>query len=129
MILSITLLKYLSTLKDPDWDCQVVRNTVHLIPAMDCMVQKLDLCCEEPELQCDDHLLRYLAKLLVRCRVWGEARWDMTSRPRDVDHRSSHAVDAATTPRHRIPDLDRMAWMQSMDLDDEKWFEEVLGMS
>ncbi|KAF5865073.1 hypothetical protein ETB97_005314 [Aspergillus alliaceus] len=123
MILSITLLKYLSTLKDPDWDCQAVRNRVHLISTMDCMLRKLDLSSKEPDLQCNDHLLKLLSKLLTRCRAWAEARWNM----------ASHVEGVETTPNsdtisynHRIPDLDQITWMQSMDLGDDQWFEDVL---
>ncbi|KAH8427733.1 uncharacterized protein LDX57_005442 [Aspergillus melleus] len=137
MILTITLLKYLSTLQDPDWDCRAVRNTVHLISTMDCMRQKLDLSSKEPELQCSDHLLKYLSKLLTRCRVWGEGRWDMGSQMQDVETRpdrgASHNTNCqnhsqSQSQGHHIPDMDQMAWMQSMDLGSEQWFEDVLGM-
>ncbi|GAQ05067.1 hypothetical protein ALT_2388 [Aspergillus lentulus] len=123
MILTITLLKYLSTLQDPEWDCQAVRDTVHLISTMDGMIQKLDLSSEEPELQCDDHLLKFLSKLLTRCRLWAEARWH------DAETRQGQSASADTTGRnHQIPELDQMVWMQSMDLGDDQWFENVLGM-
>ncbi|RHZ48793.1 uncharacterized protein CDV56_105380 [Aspergillus thermomutatus] len=119
MILTITLLKYLSTLQDPEWDCQAVRNTVHLISTMDCMLQKLDLSSKEPELQCNDHFLKFLSKLLTRYRLWAEARWDVASQIHDVETRPGQSP---------IPDLDQMVWMQSMDLGDDQWFESVLGM-
>ncbi|KAI9046237.1 C6 transcription factor [Aspergillus affinis] len=135
MILTITLLKYLSTLQDPNWDCRAVRNTVHLISTMDCMRQKLDLSSKEPELQCNDHLLKYLSKLLTRCRVWGESRWHMGSQIQDVEIRPGRGASPDTNCRNpsqsqgnHIPDLDQMAWMQSMDLGSEQWFEDVLGM-
>ncbi|KLJ07841.1 hypothetical protein EMPG_16670 [Blastomyces silverae] len=131
MILSITLLKYLSTLRDPEWDCQVVRNTVHLISTMDCLLQKLELSSKEPELQCDDHLLKYLSKLLTRCRVWGEARWNMASQAQDVETTPGPGRSAnpdTTLHSHPIPDLDQMVWMQSMDLGNDQWFEDVLGI-
>ncbi|KAL2786274.1 hypothetical protein BJX66DRAFT_37334 [Aspergillus keveii] len=117
MILTVTLLKYLSTLRDPDWDCQAVRNTVHLISTLDSMLQKIELTSREPELQCDDHLLKYLTKLIARCRGWAEARWNVASQ-------TPHNAGA----RHHIPDLDQMAWLQSMDLGDDQWFETALGM-
>ncbi|GFF74811.1 hypothetical protein CNMCM6936_001766 [Aspergillus lentulus] len=123
MILTITLLKYLSTLQDPEWDCQAVRDTVHLISTMDGMIQKLDLSSEEPELQCDDHLLKFLSKLLIRCRLWAEARWH------DEETRQGRSANSDTTGHnHHIPELDKMVWMQSMDLGDDQWFENVLGM-
>ena len=61
------------------WDCQAVRNTVRLISTIDCMLQKFDLCNKEPELQCGDHLLKYLSKLLSRYRGWAEARWNLVA--------------------------------------------------
>ncbi|KAL4900319.1 hypothetical protein BDW74DRAFT_170898 [Aspergillus multicolor] len=151
MILTITLLKYLSTLKDPDWDCQAVRNTVHLISTMDCMLQRLDLASKEPELQgCGDHLLLFLSKLLSRSRMWGEARWNLEGQGQsqmDDVQSSCHSApvpsttitgsesDAASqgqpqtqTYNYYVPDLDQMVVMQSMDLGDNQWFENVLGM-
>lgn len=129
MILSITLLKYLSTLKDPEWDCQAVRSTVNLISTMDSMLQKLDLGNKEPELQCNDHLLKYLSKLLTRCRLWAEAQWGMASQIQDVDTRPCQSANPDTTSHnHQIPDLNQIAWMQSMDLGDDQWFEDVLNI-
>ncbi|KAK9418998.1 hypothetical protein SUNI508_07519 [Seiridium unicorne] len=48
MIMCVTILKYLSTLADPSWDCQAVRNTIDLTSTMDRMVEKLDLASREP---------------------------------------------------------------------------------
>lgn len=150
MILTITLLKYLSTLKDPAWDCQAVRSTVNLISALDCMLQRLDLASKEPELQgSDDHLLLFLSKLLQRSRLWGEARWSLdqgsgqgqrqmediqsscqssiAAPPVDVESdAASHYLTQAQA--QYIPDLDQMSFMQSMNLGDDQWFENVLGM-
>ncbi|KAL4978408.1 hypothetical protein BDW66DRAFT_149243 [Aspergillus desertorum] len=160
MILIITLLKYLSTLRGPDWDCQAVRNTVHLISTLDCMLQRLDLASKEPELQgCGDHLLMFLSKLLRRSRVWGQARWNVeqgqstgqgqgqgqnqmddvqtscqsSAAPVPVNTESDVTGQSQTqtqlqTYNYYVPDLDQMVFMQSMDLDDDTWFENVLGM-
>lgn len=129
MILSITLLKYLSVLDDPDWDCHAVRNTIHLITTVDCMLQKLDLSSREPELQCKDHLLKYLSKLLSRSRMWTEARWNTASQVQDVETRPCRGSSPdAISHNNYIPGLDQMDWIQSMDLGDDKWFEDVLGM-
>ncbi|CAG7938510.1 unnamed protein product [Penicillium nalgiovense] len=127
MILSITLLKYLSTLKDPEWDCQAVRNTVDLTSAMDCMLQKLDQSSKE--LQCDDHLLKLLSKLLTKCRRWAEARLKMASQLQDMGSTPCQSSNPDTTSHdHHIPYLDQMVWMQSMDLGNDQWFEDVLGI-
>ncbi|RAK99295.1 fungal specific transcription factor domain-containing protein [Aspergillus ibericus CBS 121593] len=123
MILNITLLKYLSTLQDPEWDCQAVRNTVDLVSTMDCMLQKLDQTSKEPELQCNDHLLTYLTKLLTKCRQWAEARLNMASRGMETPCQND-----TTSHNHHIPDLDQIVWMQSMDLGDDQWFDSVLSM-
>jgi hypothetical protein len=124
MILSITLLKYLSTLQDPDWDCHAVRNTVNLISTMDRMLLKLDLGSKEPELQCNDHLLKLLSKLLSKCRVWAQAQWNISPQMEFPD-----TGPCQSDGHHgRIPDLDQMAWMQSMDLGNDQWLQEVLGM-
>ncbi|OQD92492.1 hypothetical protein PENSOL_c041G03361 [Penicillium solitum] len=129
MILSVTLLKYLSTLKDPEWDCEAVRSTVDLTSTMECMAQKLDQSSKDPELQCDDHLLKLLTKLLTKCRLWAEARWTMASQLQDVATRPCGSANSETTyHNHHIPDLDQMTWMQSMDLGDDQWLEGVLGI-
>lgn len=152
MILTITLLKYLSTLKDPAWDCQAVRSTVNLISALDCMLRRLDLASKEPELQgSDGHLLLFLSKLLQRSRLWGEAKWnlDQSSGPgqgqrqmKDIQSSCQSLIAAAPVDvesdaasryltqaqTQYIPDLDQMAFMQSMNLGDDQWFENVLGM-
>ncbi|OJD21677.1 hypothetical protein ACJ73_06984 [Blastomyces percursus] len=123
MILSITPLKHLSTLKDPEWDWQAVRNTVHLISTMDCLLQKLEFSCKQPELQCDDHLLKYSSKLLTRCRMWGEVRWNMASQAQYVETTPGLGRNAnpdTTLHNHYIPALDQMVWMQSMDLGNDQ---------
>lgn len=125
MIMSLTLLKYLSTLQDPEWDCQAVRNAVPLISTIDSMLQKLDQGSQQPELQCNDHLLHYLSKLLLRCRLWAEARWDMTCPMQEMNVFRESTPDATRHNSH-IPDLDQIPWMQSMDLGDDRWFDEVL---
>ncbi|RAQ59789.1 C6 transcription factor [Aspergillus flavus] len=125
MIMSLTLLKYLSTLQDPEWDCQAVRNAVPLISTIDSMLQKLDQGSQQPELQCNDHLLHYLSKLLLRCRLWAEARWDMTCPMQEMNLFRESTPDATRHNSH-IPDLDQIPWMQSMDLGDDRWFDEVL---
>lgn len=132
MILTVTLLKYLSVLDDPDWDYQAVRNTVHLLSTVDCMLQKLDLSSREPQLRCDDHLMKYLSKLLSRSRMWTEVRWNEARQVQDLGVNSvpSYQVDVAEQGLHdsSVPDFDQMAWIQKMDLGDERWFEDILGM-
>ncbi|OGM42970.1 C6 transcription factor [Aspergillus bombycis] len=127
MIMSLTLLKYLSTLRDPDWDCQAVRNAVPLISTIDSMLQKLDQSSQQPELQCNDHLLHYISKLLARCRLWAEARWDMTCPMQEANALTATNLDVTSHDSH-VPDLDQIAWMQSMDLGDDRWFDEVLSI-
>lgn len=132
MILTVTLLKYLSVLDDPDWDYQAVRNTVHLNSTVDCMLEKLDLSSKEPQLRCDDHLMKYLSKLLSRSRMWTEARWNAARQRSDMEVGSaaSSRVDVAgqELDPSPVPGFDQMAWIQSMDLGDERWFEDILGM-
>lgn len=127
MIMSLTLLKYLSTLRDPEWDCQAVRNVVPLISTIDSMLQKLDQSSQEPEIQGIDHLLHYLSKLLIRCRIWAEVRWDMACSMQEANVLSESNSDVTRHNSH-IPDLDQIAWIQSMDLGDDQWFDEVLSI-
>ncbi|KAI0430442.1 hypothetical protein F5Y09DRAFT_355962 [Xylaria sp. FL1042] len=128
MIQCITILKYLSTLEDPTWDCQAVRNTVDLISTMDRLVQQLDMASKEPGLQCDDSLFQLLSRLLCRCRAWANAWWNFAPQVQGMDTSSNQNAEfSPTRHRHNIPDLDQMVWMQSIDLDNDQWLENVLG--
>ncbi|KAJ8125258.1 hypothetical protein O1611_g8381 [Lasiodiplodia mahajangana] len=130
MIQCTTILKYLSTLSDPAWDCQAVRNTVDLIDTMDRMTQQLDIAAKEPGLECDDSLIQLLSRLLSRCRAWASAFWSFTPPILDTDAAPFQSTETSSVGhREFIPDLDQLAWMQSMDLDNEGWLESVLGGS
>ncbi|KAI1348269.1 hypothetical protein F5Y01DRAFT_292594 [Xylaria sp. FL0043] len=130
MIQCITILKYLSTIADPTWDCQAVRNTVDLISTMDRLVEQLDIASKEPGLQCDDSLFQLLSRLLCRCRAWADALWNLAPHVQSTDANSYQSTESSSVGhRHNIPDLDQMVWMQSMDLDNDKWLESILGDS
>lgn len=128
MILCIMILKYLSVLEDPAWNCQEVRNTVDLIATIDCMIQKLDRVSIESSLQCDDSLFNLLSKLLNKCRVWADARLGMVSQIQDAEAVPYQSTDPSKTSHNSyIPDLDQMAWVQSMDLENDRWFEDMIN--
>lgn len=129
MILCVTILKYLSVLEDPAWNCQEVRNTVDLVATIDAMIQKLARVGVESSLQCDDSLFDLLSKLLSKCRVWAGGRLDGGSQIPDGETGLGQGVCPAEN-RHSsgIPDLDQMMWMQSMDLENDQWFEEALNL-
>ncbi|OJJ45055.1 hypothetical protein ASPZODRAFT_153355 [Penicilliopsis zonata CBS 506.65] len=121
MILAITLLKYLSILEDPAWDCSTVRNAVDLISTMDCMVQKLDLTArEEPGLHCTDSLFNLLSKLLTRFRLWADAHWNLQEHTAQGDVQGQ-----STSASSYIPDVDQLVWIQSMDLESDTWFQDI----
>ncbi|KAF2813174.1 uncharacterized protein BDZ99DRAFT_251042 [Mytilinidion resinicola] len=128
MIMCVTILKYLSVLEDPAWNRQEVRNTVDLIATMDCMIQKLDRVCIESNFQCDDSIFNLLSKLLSKCRVWAGARLN-TSQIQDAEAGPYRSADPCETSHNSsIPDLDQMIWMQSMDLEDDQWFEDAMNL-
>jgi hypothetical protein len=128
MILFVTVLKYLSTLGDPAWDCRAVRNTVDLISTMDRLVEKLDLASKEPSLQCEDNnnLFMLLSRLFSKCRVWAEAWWNVPPPIPDAGLSGSWQSDV-TGATWQIPDLDQMVWLQSMDLESDSWLDSILG--
>ncbi|KAI8952711.1 putative C6 transcription factor [Xylaria longipes] len=129
MVQCITILKYLSTLRDPAWDCQAVRHTVDLVSTLDRMVQKLDVASGESGLQCDDSLFQLLSRLLNKCRAWADA-WGFAPQIPDTGDRSFQNPDTGSVGHsNHIPDLDQMAWMQSMDLESDQWLESVLSTS
>lgn len=132
MILCVTILKYLSVLDDPAWNRQDVRNTVDLLATVDAMIQKLDRVCAEANLQCDDSLFNLLSKLLGKCRVWADVRLDVASQIQGVDGAAaSHGACPAENSQSgssSIPDLDQMMWLQTMDLENDNWFEDALNL-
>lgn len=128
-MLCVTILKYLSVLEDPAWNRQDVRNTVDLIAAIDVMIQKLDRVNIESSLQCDDSLYDLLSKLLSKCRVWAGARLNMASQVQNVEAELNQGADPSETSHNSsIPNLDQMMWMQSMDLENDQWFEDALNL-
>lgn len=97
---------------------------------------------KEAGLQSDDDLFKLLSKLLTRSREWVAAKWNISSERHEnddvqvvVDRPStqgrSSEFEALTSGGNvdGIPDLDGIPWIQSMDLESDKWFEEVLGWS
>jgi hypothetical protein len=127
MIRTITILKHLSTLQDPAWDCQAVLNKVDVMSVMDWMAKKLDLVSEEAGLQPDNDIFKLLSKLLSGSRAWAAAKWNMPAQMQAEDVAPPQTDLGATGVYVNVQDLDQMAWMYSMDLENEKWFEDVLG--
>ncbi|OBT44962.1 hypothetical protein VE00_04100 [Pseudogymnoascus sp. WSF 3629] len=129
MILCVTILKYLSVLEDPAWNRQDVRNAVDLVAAIDLMIQKLDRVCIESSLECDDSLFSLLSKLLSKCRVWADARVSRACQIPGGEAGLNQGADTGETSHSSsIPDLDQMMWMQSMDLENDQWFEDALNL-
>jgi hypothetical protein len=90
---------------------------------MDWMAKKLDQVSRGLPYPSGDDIFRLLVELLNRCKLWAEvmlARVNV-ARPSDSDRCSSGIND--------IPDVDQITWMQSMDLENDKWLEEVLHWS
>ena len=96
---------------------------------------------KEAGLQSDDDLFKLLSKLLTRSREWVAARWNISHERHEnddvqvvVDHhvpRGSTEFEASAGSANvdGIPDLDGIPWIQAMDLESDKWFEDVLGWS
>lgn len=132
------ILKYLSTLDDPAWDYQAVRKTIDIISVLQWFPEKLDMTSKEAGLQSDDDLFKLLSKLLARSREWVAAKWNISSERHEnddvrvvVEHHTPRqsAEFEASVIAEGIPDLDGIPWMQTMDLESDKWFEDVLGWS
>lgn len=130
LIRCTTILKYLSTLEDPAWDCQAVRQKVDMMSVLEWMSKKLNLVSQEAGLQSNDDLFKLLSKLLNASREWLEAKFKAPYHQRPVNET---VLDLQNVPsaglETDIPDLDDMPWLQSMDLENDKWFENVLGWS
>jgi hypothetical protein len=146
MILCVTILKYLTVLQDPDWDRAAVRNTVNLFGAAEAVISKLDEVAREQGVTCEDSLLGLLIRLLKKCRIWGQQWCDAVEEtiirhglegvaPEVIasdggnggdGHRQQGQGDAAHGAS--MPDLDQLFFLQSMDLDDDQWFRDTMGL-
>lgn len=97
---------------------------------------------KEAGLQSDDDLFKLLSKLLTRSREWVAARWNISSERHEnddvqvvVDHhdapRANVGIEASASSANLdgIPYMDGIPWVQTMDLESDKWFEDVLGWS
>ncbi|CRG90357.1 hypothetical protein PISL3812_07401 [Talaromyces islandicus] len=135
LIRCTTILKYLSTLEDPAWDCHAVRQKVDIMAVLEWMSNKLNLISEEAGLQSNDDLFKLLSKLLHGSREWVETRFKAATATTATTAASQPPANEAMLDIHTtsletdMPDLDHIPWLQSMDLDNDKWFEEVLGWS
>ncbi|PCG90497.1 Hypothetical protein PENO1_055370 [Penicillium occitanis (nom. inval.)] len=130
------ILKHLSTLDDPGWDCQAVRKTVNIVSVLQWIPEKLDMTSKEAGLQSDDDLFKLLSKLLTRSREWVAARWNISHERHEnddvqvvVDHHvprgsTEFEASAGSANLDGIPDLDGIPWIQTMDLESDKWFED-----
>lgn len=95
---------------------------------------------KEAGLRTDDDLFKLLSKLLTRSREWVAARWNVSSERHEnddvqvaVDHHAPRGnaefETSASANVDGIPYMDGIPWMQTMDLESDKWFEDVLGWS
>lgn len=62
------ILKYLSTLDDPAWDCRAVQKDISIVSALETISQKLDETSREASPESDDDAYRLLSKLMGRSR-------------------------------------------------------------
>ncbi|KAH8646825.1 putative C6 transcription factor [Xylariales sp. PMI_506] len=128
MIVCALILKYLSTLSDPSWDCQAVRNTIDMIEALDSLGQNLDLGSKESGLDGDDNIFVLLHKLMFRCRQWAETWWNLplSTRSSAAEPTLEDYDGGVGRQSSNIPNLDQMVMIQSMNLDSEEWLENML---
>ena len=128
MIMSVTVLKYLSTLSDPEWDYGLVRNTVNLVATIDGILRKLDEASQDVLLMNDDHLFRLLTRLLLKCRTWALS-WidvpvggDTTLNGGSIDRAPAMVCSVS------IPGPDQMAVLDHMDLASDEWLQDLLEL-
>ena len=129
MVMCITVLKYLSTLGDLDWNFQAVRNTVNLISTLDCILLRLEMGRQDPALVGDDNLFTLLSRLLGKVKSWANG-W-MSSEMMRSEAAQVRGVDTGlmSPPRSSIPDLDGIQILHTMDLGNDEWFENMFGDS
>jgi hypothetical protein len=146
------ILKHLSTTQThPDRAalgdcCRAVRHRVDLLSTLDWMVAKLDEVSDEVDggigngngTGGGDSLFKVFSRLFGRARVWAEARWDVvpsSSSQGQEEHCASHDGDGwygshgFGMGNGGVPDVEDISWMHAMDLENDSWFENVLGWS
>ncbi|KAK3303727.1 uncharacterized protein B0T15DRAFT_541067 [Chaetomium strumarium] len=87
-----------------------------------------------------DNLFKVFARLFGRARVWAEARWDVVVPSQGQGgyvlvqgqdpcqpHHEADEDGRVTGMDSGVPDVEDLSWMHAMDLDNDKWLEDVLG--
>ncbi|KAK4125628.1 hypothetical protein N657DRAFT_654238 [Parathielavia appendiculata] len=139
------ILKHLSTnpLAEPAGvECmRAVRNTVDLRMVLDRMREKMNLVSVEAAgVEVGDgvvggngggnDLFSSMARLFGRARVWAEERWHTTSMGDSaVPVQGQGQEENGSGSGRNVPDVEDFSWMDLMDLENDKWFEDVLGWS
>ncbi|KAH8901250.1 hypothetical protein GQ53DRAFT_707560 [Thozetella sp. PMI_491] len=122
------ILKHLSTMEDPAWDCRAVRTRVDLSLVLDWVSAKFERLSGETGLDIDDDLFKLLSKLLTRSRAWMESKMLLVAQKRDAVTGDWIAEPDITGGRYPSI-LDEMVWMESMNLESDQWFETMLHWS
>ncbi|KAI0160957.1 putative C6 transcription factor [Hypoxylon sp. FL1284] len=123
----IVILFRLSTLDDPSWDRQAVRNTVDFCLVLDRLCGKLDVASQEIGEQSGEDIYAQFSKLMRSFRGWAATKIAPEEPPAAA---AAAAADpswsyAGTTPNVGYGMMDGNPLMM-MDFGHEKWFEEFM---
>lgn len=131
MVMCLVILKYLATLADPGWDQQAVRNTIDIVLAIDKTLAAIEQTMNHPDLSRGDNFFSLLKSLLMKCRDWAVSSLDYSSNvaaPGDLNG----PQEASRVPRHcsrTMPEVGHITALQTMDLENDQWFEDLVGVS
>ncbi|MCJ1387068.1 hypothetical protein MMC17_010197 [Xylographa soralifera] len=128
LVRCIMILKHLSTLEDPAWDCQAVLNTIDLMHVLDWIGKKVELASVEAGESSENDLFRQFSTIMRMSRAWIIAK--RKAEPIVAERQmTSPTSDGVADVDFNMADPNQMAWIQSIDLGNDKWFEELFGWS
>ena len=122
------ILKHLSILEDPAWDCQAVRNTIDLLRVLNWIIEKVELASGEAGESSDNDSFKQFAKMLCMSRAWVGTRWK-AEQVVEENQGPSPISNAAAGVDCDMAYPCQMAWLQSVDFENDEWFEEQFGWS
>lgn len=128
LVRCIVILKHLSTVQHPDWDCQVVFKTVDMIALLEWMAEKAELAGNEAGEQSDDNLFNQVSRMLRLSLEWIRAKQQAENHATEGFSSIRSDGSGLATPDD-LPFTGQMAWMNAFEAGDETWLEEFFGWS
>lgn len=121
----ITVLKRLSMLQDPAWDCETVRRTVDVLEILDWMAIKMEMASREVGEKSNDDFFMKMSRILRWCR-------DMRTQVEQYLPADSvgYSIDntAGIDVNKCVMDQTGIGTMPTEDFSNELWIQQMFGL-